>query len=151
MLEAVNRQFHEATDPHNFATLFLSQFHPASRRIRYVSCGHNPAFLIRASGEVERLEATATVLGAFRYWMAAERAVTLNPGDLLTVYSDGVTEAGRDRGAEFGEERLIHLIRRFRQQTVPRLVLSIVEEVRNWGGPVPEDDLTVAILRGRTD
>lgn len=151
MLEAVNRQFHEATGPHNFATLFLSQFHPASRRLRYVSCGHNPAILIRASGEIERLEATATVLGAFRNWSAVERVLTLNPGDLLAVYSDGVTEAGRGRGAEFGEERLIRLIRRLRDQTVPRLVLSVVEEVRVWGGPVLEDDLTVAILRGRTD
>jgi serine phosphatase RsbU (regulator of sigma subunit) len=97
---------------------------------------------------VPRLEATATVLGAFRHWSAVECALTLNSGDLLAVYSDGVTEAGRGRGAEFGEERLV---RRFRQQPVPRLVLSIVEEVRIWGGPVLEDDLTVAILRGRTD
>ncbi|MCX6636097.1 MAG: SpoIIE family protein phosphatase, partial [Acidobacteria bacterium] len=100
---------------------------------------------------VPRLEANATVLGAFRHWNAVECALTLNSGDLLAVYSDGVTEAGRGRGAEFGEERLIRLIRRFREQTVPRLVLSIVEEVQIWGGLVPEDDLTVAILRGRTD
>ena len=111
MLERVKRQFHEATDPHNFATLFVSQFHTASRRLRSVNCGHNPAILIRASGEVERLEAMATVLGAFRYWMAAEPAV-----------------AGWRHG---GGQRLI---RRFRER-----------------GPVLEDDLTVAVLRGRTD
>jgi hypothetical protein len=74
-----------------------------------------------------RLEAAAAALGAFRHPSAVECALTLNPGDLLAVYSDGVAETGRDRGAEFGEE------------------------VRIWGGPVPEDGLRVAILRGRTD
>jgi sigma-B regulation protein RsbU (phosphoserine phosphatase) len=151
MLQVVNRLFHESTNPHNFATLFFSQFHPPSRRLRYVSCGHNPAILIRAAGGVERLDSTATVLGAFPEWAAAEQSTTLNSGDLLAIYSDGITEAGRDHGAEFGEDRLIDLIRRSREQTVPLLVLSIVEEVRNWAAPMPEDDLTVAILRGGAD
>lgn len=148
MLEAVNRLFHDSTDPHNFATLFFSQFDPASRRLRYVNCGHNPGLLIRASGEVETLDATATVLGIFDDWTSAEHRTTLNAGDLLAIYSDGVTEAGRDRGEEFGEQRLVDLIFRLRDQDVPRLVLSIVEEARAWAGAVAEDDITVAVLRG---
>jgi len=113
-----------------------------------VSCGHNPGLLIRASGEVENLDATATVLGIFDDWTAVEHRTTLEPGDLLAIYSDGVTEAGRDRGAEFGEQRLLDLIFRLRDQDVPRLVLSVVEEARAWAGAVAEDDITVAVLRG---
>lgn len=149
LLRAVQKLYFESTEPHHFATLFFCAFDPATRRLSYVNCGHNPPILLRAGGEVERLGPTATVLGLLPDWTCAEEAVTLGPGDLLLVYSDGVTEAGRDREDEFGEERLVELLKELRGLAAPALVDRVIEAARAWGGPVQEDDLTVVALAGR--
>jgi sigma-B regulation protein RsbU (phosphoserine phosphatase) len=148
LLGGVNRLFCDSTEPPNFATLFFGSYDPGTRTLRYVNCGHNPPLLLRAGGEVERLEATATVLGVFRDWTCTDEQRTLREGDLLVIYSDGVTEAGRDGSSEFGEERLIAAARRLGSENVQDLVSSVTEEVREWGGPVPADDITLVILRG---
>ena len=82
-----------------------------TRKVRYVNCAHCPPLLLRANGEIEQLESTATMLGAFERWSCAEAEVELRPGDTLLLYSDGVTEAGAESGDEFGDDRLIHALR----------------------------------------
>ena len=100
VLGGVNRLFCDSTEPPNFATLFFGSYDPGTRTLRYVNCGHNPPLLLRAGGEVERLEAGATVLGVFRDWTCTDEQRTLGEGDLLVIYSDGVTEAGRDGASD---------------------------------------------------
>lgn len=150
LLRAVNRLFQESTEPHHFATLFFCCYQPATRALRYVNCGHNPPLLLQASGAVRRLEATASVLGLLPFWECADAEATLAPGDLLVMYSDGVTEAGRDGGEEFGEARLVEAMRRARGLPVQEIPDGILCAVREWlGGAPQEDDLTVVALRGR--
>src|SRR5690349_12863327 len=111
VLNTVNRHFFQSTAAERFATLFFGIYDDGTRRIRYVNCAHVSPLLLRASGEIETLDATATMLGAFEVWRCKEASVELRRGDTLLLYSDGVTEAGIERGDDFGEERLAQLLR----------------------------------------
>jgi sigma-B regulation protein RsbU (phosphoserine phosphatase) len=144
LLCAVNRLFYDSTPPEQFATLFFGQYDERLRRLRYVNCGHPPPMVLTEGG-VTRLEPTATVLGAFHDWDCEERGVQLAPQDTLLVYSDGVTEAGVETGEEFGEERLLALLRAGRATPIDTLIGSIVQAASSIQG----DDITVLALRPR--
>jgi len=148
LLEAVNRHFYESTTAERFVTLFFGVYDDRTRKLRYVNCGHVAPLLLRASGRVERLEAGATMLGAFARWTAAEMATELGPGDVLVVYSDGVTEASPDHDEEFGEERLMRALRDHACEPAERLTHAVVEAVAAFSGGARSDDVTVVALRG---
>jgi len=144
-LRAVNKLFYESTPPEHFATLFFGHYDDRSRQLRYANCGHLPPLLVRADGPVERLEATATVLGVFKQWSSEEQSVELRPGDAVVLFTDGVTEAGVDSGTEFGEDGLLSLIQAARGAGAEVLVdriLAAVEGDRH-------DDVTAVVLRAR--
>jgi sigma-B regulation protein RsbU (phosphoserine phosphatase) len=143
MLRAVNKLFYESTPAEHFATLFFGNYDDRSRRLRYVNCGHLPPILIRADQTVERLPATATVLGVFRNWSSEERTVDLAPGDTLVLFSDGVTEAGVETEAEFGEDGLLAVIHANRGSSAEALVNAIVSAVAGEKA----DDVTVVAIR----
>ena len=94
LITRANRQFHQSTSPEHFATLLFGSYDHVAGILRYVNCGHPPAVLLRATGKVERLEATGVVLGAFDGLRFEERGVQIAPGDRLVIFSDGVSEAG---------------------------------------------------------
>jgi phosphoserine phosphatase RsbU/P len=96
LLERVNYLFFESTRPEHFATLFYGVYQPATRTVRYVNCGHPSAVLLRASGEFELLDATATLLGAFQDFGFEERSVQMRSGDRLVLFSDGFSEANME-------------------------------------------------------
>jgi sigma-B regulation protein RsbU (phosphoserine phosphatase) len=148
VLTAVNRHFFESTAAERFATLFFGIYDDGTRRIRYVNCAHVSPFLLRASGEVVKLCATATMLGAFQVWKCREASVDLRRGDTLLLYSDGVTEAGIEHGDEFGEERLERILRENAGTPASELVAKVIEEVSAYSGPARSDDVTVVALRG---
>ena len=93
LMARVNYLFFESTRPEHFATLFYGVYEAATRNIRYVSCGHPSAVLLRANGDFELLDATATVLGAFKDCGFEERSVPMGTGDRLVLFSDGFSEA----------------------------------------------------------
>jgi sigma-B regulation protein RsbU (phosphoserine phosphatase) len=129
----------------------LGIYDDRTRRLRYVNCGHVAPLLLRADGSLERLEPTATMLGAFPVWRSGERQLTLGRGDILVAYSDGVTEAGIDAEAEsceFGEERLATVLREHRGEPAATLAESIVDAVTRFGGITRSDDVTVVAVRG---
>lgn len=96
LMERVNYLFFESTRPEHFATLFYGVYHAATRSIRYVSCGHPSALLLRANGDFELLDASATLLGAFKDRGFEERSVAMSSGDRLVLFSDGFSEASMD-------------------------------------------------------
>jgi serine phosphatase RsbU (regulator of sigma subunit) len=149
LLQSVNRLFYENTADNAYATFFYSEFDDRTGRLRYANCGHLPALLVRPDGTVERLDATASVLGLFPEWdcLTAERALT--SGDLLAIYTDGVTEAFNDRDEEFGEERLIDVLQRHRTIEPDDLVSTILDEVRRFSPTELRDDITLIVARCR--
>ena len=148
VLETVNRHFFDSTTAERFATLFFGIYDDRARSLRFVNCGHVAPLLLRASGGLETLDPTATVIGAFRQWECSERQVCLHPGDTLLVYSDGVTEAEAPSGADFGEDRLVRCLRDSRGQSASALVERIVESVSEFSRGSRYDDVTVMAIRG---
>ena len=148
MLRVVNRHFFESTAAERFATLFFGIYDDRTRKLRYVNCGHCPPFLLRATGEVDRLAPTATPLGAFVDWKCREAETRLGVGDTLLLYSDGVTEAGIEGAEEFGEDRLVHTLRVNQWQPAETLVQAVVDDVADFSAGSRSDDVTVVGLRG---
>jgi sigma-B regulation protein RsbU (phosphoserine phosphatase) len=148
VLQTVNRHFYESTAAERFATLFFGIYNDRTRKLRYVNCGHVPPLLLRASGALERLDPTATPLGAFSRWSCTEEQVQVCPGDALVLYSDGVTEAGLDGDEEFGEARLATAMRDSQSQPAAALVQNIVDAVAVFSSGSRSDDVTVVGIRG---
>jgi sigma-B regulation protein RsbU (phosphoserine phosphatase) len=147
VLEMVNRHFFDSTAADRFATLFYCVYDDARRSMRYVNCGHVPPLLMRQSGQREKLDATATMLGAFRRWDCAVNEIEFGRGDTLLIYSDGVTEAFGPNHEDFGEERLVAALRRHRAQAPGVLADSIIGDVTAFQAS-QSDDITVVALRG---
>jgi sigma-B regulation protein RsbU (phosphoserine phosphatase) len=104
-------------------------------------------YLLRASGDLETLDPSATPIGAFRTWNCIESEVTLHPGDTLLIYSDGVTEAESPSGEDFGEERLLRCLRMNRATPASALVHCIVESVTEFSHGSRYDDVTVVAIK----
>ena len=148
LLEAVHKHFYSSTGSDRFATLFFGSYDDRTRRMHYANCGHCAPLLLRANGEMTKLEPTAPMLGAFEAWDCAEDEVRLDPGDTLLLYSDGVTEATDSLGDEFGEDRLVRILREKGASTTADLVREIVNAVSAFSGASRMDDITVVAIRG---
>ena len=148
-LRLVNRSFYESSGPRHFATFFFGYYEEAPDRIRYANCGHNAPLLLRVGGAVERLPATTVPLGIFEEWRGSIRGVALAPGDTLLIFSDGVTETVNSEGLEFGEERLLEILKANRHLPVSSLLTAISTVVREFGGSEQRDDQTLLVARVR--
>ena len=147
LLCSVNRLFCENTPDGAYATFIYAEYNDQSRRLRYANCGHLCALLVRADGQVERLHSTTTVLGLFPDWECSVSETGLFPGDTLTLYTDGVTEAADVHGKEFGEERLVDCLQRHRGLPSQALVTTVIDEVRSHSPYEQQDDITVVVAK----
>ena len=147
LFRSVNKLFYESVMVGFFATLFFAEYFDTTRRLRYVNCGHCPAFLVHADGQYEKLRATATVLGMFENWDCTVGEAAISCGDILVVYSDGVTEARNGSGEFFGEERLLAAVRANASLCAKRLAKAIAEAAHDFGGKEQADDLTLLVAR----
>jgi serine phosphatase RsbU (regulator of sigma subunit) len=148
-LQTVNRLFYESTADNAYATFFYSEFDDRAGRLRYANCGHLPALVLRGAGEVERLAPTATVLGMFSPWECRTAELSLSAGDLLAIYTDGITEAFDADDQEYGEDRLVETLHVHRELAPPQLVSAIYESVRRFSPQEQRDDMTVIVARCR--
>ncbi|MFO7652195.1 MAG: SpoIIE family protein phosphatase [Candidatus Krumholzibacteriia bacterium] len=149
ILARINRQMHATTDPQHFATLFLLFLDPRTRRVVYSSGGHNAPVLLRADGTVELLEKGGLPLGAFDFGEYEEGEVSLEAGDLLFLYTDGLTETHDPEAIlEYGEDRLNAFLREHCELTGSELIERLHEELRSFRGKVePEDDITLICMK----
>jgi serine phosphatase RsbU (regulator of sigma subunit) len=148
-LKSVNQAFYESTDEGGYATLFFGDYQDATRLLRFANCGHNPPFLVRSNGTVERLAATAMVLGLFEEWASGVCEVRVGAGDILVIYTDGITEADNSTCEEFGEDRLLQTIRASMALAVPQMVDAILAAAMDFSEGKMRDDLTLVVARGR--
>jgi len=147
LLCAVNQLFSQNTPDGAFATLFLADYHVPTGRLRYVNCGHPPALILRRDDSLDRLHATATVLGIFKKWDCEIGERTIHPGDTLALYTDGITESFNEARDEFGEDRLIDSLRRHRSQPSQCILDNIVADVRQFSPHEQHDDITLIIAK----
>ena len=136
-----------ANFPRNrFVTLFFGLLDPATGELTYCNAGHNPPFLVRANDALERLASCGTILGIFPDMGYEVKHSRLLPGDVLTLYSDGVTEENNPSGEEFGEERLAKLLLAQGRSGAANLVEGIRQAVLAWAaGAAAADDVTVVV------
>jgi len=147
LLQKTNRMLWKATASEHFATLFFAIYDDTSREMVYVNCGHNAPILLRRDGSVQRLPATATIIGIFEQWECEVERIRLAPGDLLVIFSDGVSEADRNEEEEYGEARLIHELQASRDLPVNEIVQAIFASVQKFSAGTQSDDLTLLIAK----
>ena len=149
LLKSVNSLFYDNTTENAFASLLFADYNDATRRLRYVNCGHLSGLLLKRNGNVEKLEPTSTLLGLFKEWDCSMREQELSPGDVLALYTDGVTEATDFRGEEFGERYLIESLRQHRELSCQALLGAIVDGVRQFSAQEQHDDITAIVAKFR--
>jgi serine phosphatase RsbU (regulator of sigma subunit) len=129
-----------------FATALYAVIGPKGE-LTYCNAGHNPPMVFGKNG-VERLDKGGLILGLFEHATFEEGTVTLEAGDLLVAFSDGVTEALSTEGEEYGEQRLLDCVQAHRDKSVTELLDSIFASVREFtAGAVQSDDVTALVLR----
>jgi sigma-B regulation protein RsbU (phosphoserine phosphatase) len=149
VLRAVNRTFFESTATSRYATLFFGIYDETTSRLRYANCGHPPPVLMGPDGAIDRLLPTGTVIGLFEEWDCRIQEIDLKPGDTLVMFTDGVAEAFNADFEEFGEDRIVDLIRTQAALPAMTMVEALVEAVQQHSGPAQSDDFTVVVARGR--
>ncbi len=149
LLRSVNRLFFKNSEASHYATMFFAMYDDDTQRLRYVNCGHNPPFLLRRGGCVERLPATATVLGMFEEWDCSVNEVQISDGDLLVIYTDGISEASPDDDKEFGEDRLTDLLRANQQHSAEQVLTAVISDVQHFSQGHQVDDMTLIVARSR--
>ncbi|HSQ94040.1 MAG TPA: SpoIIE family protein phosphatase, partial [Methanoregula sp.] len=148
VLDGSNTIFIKDSGSTSFVTVFYAILDERSRRLTYVNAGHNPPLLLRNDGALLELEPTGPVIGLVDDPQYEERSVSLNRGDLLVLYTDGVTEAINSREEMFSEERLRALISEQRGLPAAELVAAIQQAVALFSGDAPQfDDITIMVLR----
>jgi CheY-like chemotaxis protein len=147
LLTSVNRHFYKHTAKDRYATLFFGRYSDATRTLHYVNCGHNPPVLLRKGGRVDRLDATATVLGLFEDWDCSVAEARLETGDVLSIFTDGITETTGHSGEEFGEARLLDALRESRNLEAADILQNVENAAREFRSGEQEDDLTLVVAR----
>jgi serine phosphatase RsbU (regulator of sigma subunit)/pSer/pThr/pTyr-binding forkhead associated (FHA) protein len=131
-----------------YVTFFLARLDPASGRLGYVNAGHNPPLVVRGDGSVEALEAGGMVVGLMEGVPYAEGSAEVRPGDVVLVFSDGVTETWSPENEEFGERGLIEAVRRGRGLSAESLQNLILQELDRFAaGAKATDDRTLIVLK----
>jgi len=149
LLSLLNHQLYESTPPEKYATLFLGIYDGRSHALTYSNGGHLPPILIGKEGTVRRLEAGGTVVGLFDSMTYEEDLVEMHPDEIFLAYSDGVTEPENEFG-EFGEQRLIDLVRDNRHLPLPEISQIVTAAVDTWIGDKEQpDDVTLVLARAR--
>jgi serine phosphatase RsbU (regulator of sigma subunit)/catechol 2,3-dioxygenase-like lactoylglutathione lyase family enzyme len=147
LLRSVNRLLFENTVSSAYATLFFADYDCATGRIVFANCGHVPGLILRADGKVEKLCPNNTVVGLFEHWECQLSSAGLQPGDLLALCTDGITESSDDAGEEFGQERLVDALRRNQSLSAQELGAAVIKDVLGFSGGRQFDDLTLIVAR----
>jgi sigma-B regulation protein RsbU (phosphoserine phosphatase) len=149
VLALLNQQLYRNTPAQKYATMVLGFYDQQTRQLTYSNAGHLPPIVICANGTTHLLDKGGTVVGLFGDMSYPEGRVSLNPGDIVVAYSDGITEPENDFG-DFGEERLTQIVQENRDLPLPRISDAILNAVTDWiGGQEQPDDMTIVLARAR--
>jgi len=147
LLNCLNRHLYRSTTPEKYATLFLAFFDSTSHTLTYSNGGHLPPLILSKDGTVRRLECGGSVVGLLDNLQYEEATVELSDGDLIVVYSDGMTEPERG-DEEFGEDRLRSFVEANESKGLDLLASETIGAVKQWIGDSEQpDDMTILLAR----
>jgi len=147
VVDRLNRQLYENTPPEKYVTFFFAVYDARTRKLTYTNAGHLPPLLFRGD-KMERLEAGGTVVGLFPHCPYEEGEVQLQPADVLLAYTDGITEPENIYGEEFGEARVLEVMRGVLRASPQALAEEVYRSVQEWtGSPDLYDDMTLVLAR----
>ncbi len=147
ILSLLNRHLYRSTQPEKYATLFLAHYDAETARLTYSNAGQLPPLILRADGSICRLDVGGTVVGLMDGMRYEQESINLRTGDILVAYSDGVTEPENDFG-DFGEERLMDVVRRYRDQPLHLISTQVMQALSAWiGAEEQPDDITLVLAR----
>ena len=155
LMERLNQLVYESSAAHRYATFFFAVYDPSVRKLVYVNAGHNPPFLLRnndgGSARCERLKAGGAVIGLLPHTTYEEESLTLNPGDLLVLYTDGFSEAMTNDDEEWGEERMLSAVEAVRSKAAGEVISGLFEAADRFTQGAPQqDDMTLLALKINT-
>ena len=142
VVSLLNQALCRNADLRRFVTFFYGVYDANARRLTYSNAGHNPPAVVRADGSVERLTTGGMVVGVFDHAGFDQGEVLLEPGDRLVLFTDGITEAESPGGDEFGDDRLVETVVRYRSANPDGLLRSLFDEVTEFAGRHLRDDAT---------
>jgi sigma-B regulation protein RsbU (phosphoserine phosphatase) len=152
-LAGANRLLFDCTDTDKYVTLFYGALDPSTGILRYANAGHDRPLLFDRDGASHRLEKRSVMLGMTGDFTFAEESVEIDEGEILVVVSDGITEAsGRvgeaEEEEEFGEEKLVEVVRQARSLGAGEIAAAILDAVRMHATGMPQDDdMTVVVIK----
>jgi len=148
VMRKVNQLLHESTERDRFVTAFYGVLDWRNSVLIFSNAGHNPPLLIRADGTTEELSDGGVALGVLEDTHYEERPLAVGSGDVLILYTDGVSEALNETSEEFGADRIEQIVRANAGHTARELMQDIVAAVLDWTGEKgPGDDLTLLVMR----
>ncbi len=147
LTKRVNDLICESTGNDRFITLFLASVDKKNKSLTYVNAGHNLPFVLRKDGKIMRLEKGGLLLGVMKSTTYEEGIVQLVTGDVLVLFTDGVSEAMNPDGIEFGEKRLLEIIKSRKNESAETIKEQIISEVQKYSGDYQSDDITLLVLK----
>jgi len=147
LVSNLNQQLYASTSPEKYATFYFSVYDDSTGSLTYTNAGHLPPILVR-DNHASRLDTNGLVVGAFEFAQYQESHLSLQPGDLLAFYTDGITEPENEYGEMFGEERLVELLIKSAHRPDKEIVDELVNTVIEWtSSPELQDDMTLLLAR----
>jgi sigma-B regulation protein RsbU (phosphoserine phosphatase) len=144
----VNYLLWESIERNQFVTAFYGILDATNRTLAYANAGHNPPLLVKANGQASFLTQGAVPLGMFRETRYHEYYLTIEPGDLLVLYTDGVTEAVSPHEEEFGRDRLVRSVKAARDLSAREMISVIQKDISDWtDGRGANDDVTMFVIK----
>lgn len=150
MMSSINNYLTFSTSSDHFATCFYGEIDDKERTFNYCNAGHNYPILIRKNGSVESLKKGGLLLGAFAEARYETGEISIKPGDMLVLYTDGLSEAMDNNDIEYGEARLIENMVKLRTQPAEIICSMIVKSVKQYASGINDfDDMTLVVIRSR--
>jgi sigma-B regulation protein RsbU (phosphoserine phosphatase) len=147
LMAGLNGQIFANSPSGKYATLFVANYDAENRTLCYCNAGHLPPIVLH-NGKLSRLETGGTVLGLFETAHYQAASMVLEPGTLVAMYTDGVTEAPNDADEEFGEDRLIEVLRETGNRSPEAIYRVVSERLMSWQGTLKQhDDITLIIAK----
>jgi phosphoserine phosphatase RsbU/P len=134
-----------------FVTFFYGVLDSERGQLEYCNAGHPLPLLVRAGGDLQELSNGGAVLGVFPEWQYHDSRVKLDPGDRLFLFTDGITEAARDEGEEFGEQRLLEGARKYADKPTADLKTFLLGDVKQFCAFQLQDDATLIVVSALPD